>query len=169
MELTSDIILKGPIWANTIDHLKDAFERPAFDIFILSLTIGIMYDKRIASMDNENGETKTVPRTIILAHDNGKFDTCLQAAILSTTTVNYSEDERLQIAFGDENTFPDNEKYRKIDFLVEFANFGVTKLYELLDDEIIQTLDNIKDFLVSSVEDRNLEALGIDDDIFFED
>ena len=51
MVLTTDVLLKGQIWAETIDNLAPLFKRPNYDIFMLCTAIGIMYDQRIESFE----------------------------------------------------------------------------------------------------------------------
>lgn len=96
-------------------------------------------------------------------HDNGKLDFIFQAAILSTSTEAFTEDERLDLAFGDKTEF------NKIDFLTQFANFGVTKLAELIGDTTLESMENIKNFLASSIEGRNLDIDALPDDILLDD
>ena len=56
MEITSDIQLKGTAWNKAITGLSDIFKtRTHYSLFMLSLAIGIMYDKRIVTPE-ENGE-----------------------------------------------------------------------------------------------------------------
>ena len=160
MEITTDIPLRGTAWSRAIDELSSIFKsRTHYMLYILSLTIGIMYDRRIEKPEENNEEVKTVPRNVIRNHDNGKMDFMFQAAILSTTTENLSEEARLDIAFGDKTDF------KRIDFLTQFANFGVTKLVELIGDSAIESMENIKNFLVSTVEGRNLDIDALPDDI----
>ena len=160
MEITTDIPLRGTAWSRSIDELSSIFKtRTHYMLYILSLTIGIMYDQRIEKPEENNEEVKTVPRNVIRNHDNGKLDFMFQAAILSTTTENLSEEARLDIAFGDKTDF------KKIDFLTQFANFGITKLVELIGDSAIESMENIKNFLVSTVEGRNLDIDALPDDI----
>ena len=160
MEITTDIPLRGTAWSRAIDELSSIFKsRTHYMLYILSLTIGIMYDQRIEKPEENNEEVKTVPRNVIRNHDNGKMDFMFQAAILSTTTENLSEEARLDIAFGDKTDF------KKIDFLTQFANFGITKLVELIGDSAIESMENIKNFLVSTVEGRNLDIDALPDDI----
>ena len=54
--------------------------------------------------------------------------------------------------------------FNKIGFLTSFANFGVTKLVELIGSTELESMDNIKNFMVSTVEGRNFEidALPLD-------
>lgn len=163
MEITSDIQLKGTAWKKAIDGLSEIFTtRTHYSLFMLSLAIGIMYDKRIAAPE-ENGEYfKSVPRNVVNNNDNGKLDFYFQAAILSTLTETLTEDERLELAFGEKSDF------NKIGFLTQYANFGVTKLAELVGSTPLESMDKIKNFLVSTVEGRNFEidALPIDDLLF---
>lgn len=83
--------------------------------------------------------------------------------ILSTTTEQYSEEERLDLAFGEKTEF------KKIDFLTQFANFGVVKLVELIGDSTVETMDNIKNFLVQTVEGRNLDIDVLPDELLLEE
>jgi len=126
---------------------------------MLSISIGIMYDKRIEKPVEEGEDPKSVPRNVFRNNDNGKLDFFFQAAILSTSTESITEDERLELAFGDKSDF------NKIAFLTQFANFGITKLVELIGDSDIVTMNNIKNFLTSTVEGRNFEIDELSDDI----
>ena len=122
MEITTDIALRSTAWDQAIDALSPLFKpRSQYSIYMLSLSIGIMYDRRIVS---EEDYRHSVPRNVLQNNDNGKLDFMFQAAILSTTTESFTEDERLELAFGEKTDF------KKIDFLTQFANFGVTKLVE---------------------------------------
>lgn len=165
MEITSDIILKGEEWDKAMTSFSPIFaNRPHYEIFMLSLSIGILYDKRIEKLNLVDQFEKTVPRNVLQNNDNGKLDTFFQTAILSTTTENLTEDQRLDLAFGDKP----NPDFNKIHFLVQFANFGVTKLNELVGATILETMDNIKNFVVQTVEGRNLEIDSLTDDILIE-
>ena len=133
-------------------------------IYMLALSIGIMYDKREEKLPLEDGEeVRSVPRNVIRNNDQGKLDFMFQAAILSTTTENFSEEERLDLAFGDKSD--DKISFKRIDFLTQFANFGVTKLVEQIGETSIESMEGIKNFLVSTVEGRNLEIDALPDDI----
>ena len=161
MEITTDINLRGTVWNVAIEKLSEIFKtRPNYMVYMLSLSIGIMYDQRVDKLPAEEGEdVKTVPRNVIRNNDNGKLDFMFQAAILSTTTEQFSEEERLDLAFGEKTDF------KKIDFLTQFANFGVTKLVEQIGETAIESMECIKNFLVSTVEGRNLEIDALPDDI----
>lgn len=165
MEITSDISLKGTDWNIAIEKLNGIFKtRTHYMIYMLSMSIGIMYDKRIDKLPLDDGEeVKSVPRNIIRNNDNGKLDFMFQAAILSTSTERFTEEERLDLAFGEKTEF------KKIDFLTQFANFGVTKLVEQLGETPVESMEGIKNFLISTVEGRNLEIDALPDEILWEE
>lgn len=165
MEITSDISLKGTDWNIAIEKLNGIFKtRTHYMIYMLSMSIGIMYDKRIDKLPLGDGEeVKSVPRNIIRNNDNGKLDFMFQAAILSTSTERFTEEERLDLAFGEKTEF------KKIDFLTQFANFGVTKLVEQLGETPVESMEGIKNFLISTVEGRNLEIDALPDEILWEE
>lgn len=165
MEITTDISLRGTAWNIAIENLSDIFKtRPNYMIYMLSLSIGIMYDKREEKLPIEEGEEiRSVPRNVIRNNDNGKLDFMFQAAILSTTTEQFSEEDRLELAFGEKNDF------KKLEFLTKFANFGVTKLIEYIGDTPIESMENIKNFFALTVEGRNLEIDALPDDILLND
>lgn len=160
MELTTDVYLRGTAWNKAIEDLSPIFKtRTHYMLYILAMTIGIMYDQRIEKPIEANEDPKSVPRNVLRNNDNGKLDFMFQAAILSTTTEQFTEEERLDLAFGDKAEF------KKIDFLTQFANFGVTKLVELIGDTPIESMENIKNFLFATVEGRNLDIDALPDDI----
>ena len=161
MEITTDIALRSTAWDQAIDALSPLFKpRSQYSIYMLSLSIGIMYDRRIAS---EEDYRHSVPRNVLQNNDNGKLDFMFQAAILSTTTESFTEDERLELAFGEKTDF------KKIDFLTQFANFGVTKLVEHIGASPIESMENIKNFLAATVEGNNFDIDALPDDLLMED
>ena len=161
MELTSDIPLKGDAWDRAIKEFSAIFStRTRYSLFLLSCSIGIMYDQRIEKpAETTVIEEHSVPRNVIHNNDNGKLDLMLQAAVLSTRTIDFTEDERLEVAFGDTTDF------NKRDFLVQFANYGVTKLVEQIGATELETMENIKNFLCSSVEGRNFDIDSLPDEM----
>lgn len=164
MELTTDVLLKGPTWATTIDSLAPIFKtRTNYSIYILCIAIGLMYDERIESFEEGEEPPRNVPRNVMQNNDGGKLDFMFQAAILSTQTEELSEEDRLELAFGEKTDF------RKLEFLTQFANFGVTKLSELVGETVVESMENIKTFLTTTVEGSNFEIDGIPDDILLED
>ena len=164
MELTTDVLLRGTAWNRAIENLSSIFKtRTHYMIFMLSMTIGIMYDQRIEKPEENDEEPKSVPRNVLRNNDNGRLDFIFQAVILSTSSETFTEEERLELAFGEKSDF------NKIAFLTQFANFGVTKLVELIGATPLESMENIKNFLFSTVEGRNLDIDAIPDDILLED
>ena len=161
MEITTDIALRSTAWDQAIDALSPLFKpRSQYSVYMLSLSIGIMYDRRIVS---EEDYRHSVPRNVLQNNDNGKLDFMFQAAILSTTTESFTEDERLELAFGEKTDF------KKIDFLTQFANFGVTKLVEHIGASPIESMENIKNFLAATVEGNNFDIEALPDDLLTEE
>lgn len=164
MELTTDVLLRGTAWNRAIESLSPIFKtRTHYMIFMLSMTIGIMYDQRIEKPEENDEEPKSIPRNVLRNNDNGCLDFIFQAAILSTSSETFTEEERLELAFGEKS------KFNKIAFLIQFANFGVTKLVDLIGKTPLESMENIKNFLFSTVEGRNLDIDTIPDDIFLEE
>ena len=167
MELTADVFLRGPKWARTIDELSPIFKnRTNYSILMLCIAIGIMYDKRIERIDDEDLEPRYVSRNVMQNNDNGKLDFMFQAAILSTKTEDFSEEKRLELAFGEEDK---NNSFNRIGFLTQFANFGMTVLEEQIGETVVESMENIKSFLTSTVEGNNFEINAIPDDIWLEE
>ncbi len=166
MEITTDITLRGIAWHQAVEHLENIFKnRTNYSIFLLSLAIGLMYDQRIEQPTDDPDSPapiQYVPRNVITNNDNGKLDYMFQAAILSTRTESYSEQERLEIAFSD------TVKFNKIGFLTQFANFGVTKLIEQIGDTDLETMDRIKNFLFATVNGQNLDLYTLPDDVLLD-
>lgn len=160
MEITSDVTLRGRDWNKAVTSLSTIFKnRTNYSLYILSVTLGIMYDRRIENPDENGEEPKYVPRNVLQNRDNGKLDFLFQAAILSTQTEQLSEEQRLELAFGE------NVEFNRMGFLTQFANYGVTKLTECVGESPIETMENVKNFLFATVEGRNLEIDSLPDDV----
>ena len=164
MEITTDISIRGTAWNTAVEQLGEVFKtRTHYMIYMLALAIGVMYDERVEKLPvNEGEEARSVPRNVIRNNDKGKLVFIFHAAILTTTTGEFTEEERLDLAFGEKTDF------KKIEFLTQFANFGVTKLVEHIGETSVESMENIKNFLVSTVEGRNLEIDALPDDILLE-
>ena len=91
MELTTDVLLRGTAWNRAIENLSSIFKtRTHYMIFMLSMTIGIMYDQRIEKPEENDEEPKSVPRNVLRNNDNGRLDFIFQAAILSTSSETFT-------------------------------------------------------------------------------
>ncbi len=161
MELTTDVLLRGTSWNRAIEELGPIFKtRTNYNIYILCISIGIMYDQRITRPEENGEEVRTVPRIVMQNNDNGKLDFMFQAAILSTATEKLNEDERLELAFAEKKA-----DFNKLGFLTQFANFGVTKLAEQIGATPIESMENIKNFLSSIVEGKNFDIDILPDEL----
>ena len=117
-----------------------------------------MYDKQIESLSTNNDESyPSVPRNVFNNNNSDQFQTLYQAAILTSKCVDYDEDKRLELAFDEKE--PDTSK---VIFLTKFANFGITKLLDLVGDDELSTMENLKNFLTSTMEGTNLDIEDID-------
>lgn len=168
MELTTDASLKGPIWAETLDKLRGMVFETYWDVYALSISIGMMYDCQIESdamvPDGYEAEPRSVPRTM-LGHAQNKalLEFMLQTALVTTKHLDLSEEERLELAFGSNKKL----EFNPIAFLTKYANYGVTKIHEVISNsEDVELLEQLMTFLNSTYES------GIDileDDIDLED
>ncbi len=161
MVISSDILLKGTAWNKGINELSNIFKtRTNYSIFIMSVSIGIMYDKHIDAPVEDGDEPLYVPRTI-LNQNTEELDFLFQTAILTTNIVDVNEEKRLELAFGDEN----KEEFDRMKFLVKFANFGITKMVNKIGYDELDTMESIKNFLTSTMEGTNFEIDSIDDEL----
>lgn len=172
MEIKSDVSLKGGNWRKALDVFAPFFPQslqPNYSIFVISMSIGIMYDRQLDVAGEESEEEKdnraSVPRTVLHPH-NTDLDFLFQSAILTSSCVEYTDDERMSLAF---NTACEI-KIDRLDFLSKFANFGVGKLLEQASDDPVETMEKIRNFLASTIEGYNYEIDAIsDDDLSIED
>lgn len=172
MEIKSDVSLKGGNWRKALDVFAPFFPQslqPNYSIFVISMSIGIMYDRQLDVAGEESEEEKdnraSVPRTVLHPH-NTDLDFLFQSAILTSSCVEYTDDERMSLAF---NTVCEI-KIDRLEFLSKFANFGVGKLLEQASDDPVETMEKIRNFLASTIEGYNYEIDAIsDDDLSIED
>lgn len=163
MVISSDIVLKGSVWRRAVDIYKPFFkERTQYDVFLVSTAIGVMYDRRKSTVDDKTDtDPVNIPRTVFNSRST-PFEHLLKSAILTTETETLDDEKRLRIAFSGEDDF------NVIQFLIEFANFGVEKLIELQGVNDLEIMENVKNFLVNTVEDSNYEINEISPDIIAE-
>ena len=172
MEITGDVILKGSNWRKALEAFSPFFPQylqPNYSIYSISIAIGIMYDKQL-DIAGEESETEketraSVPRTVLHPH-NEQLDFLFQTAILTSNLVNFNQDERMKLAFSPSCDI----KFNKFEFLTKFANFGVGRLLEEASDDPIETMENVKKFIASTLEGYNYDINSIsDEDLNVED
>lgn len=152
MVIASDILLKGTAWYTALSSLSMIFKtRTNYSIYLLSTAIGIMYDRQIENPEENGEDTASVPRNVY-NNNSEPFDFLFQSAILTTNNESLGEEERLDLAFSESKS-----DFNKITFLTKFANYGVTKLVELIANDSLETMENIKNFLTSTMEGTNFD------------
>ena len=166
MTLTSDITLYHPLWEKTDNDLCDKdgiglFKR-LIDAYILAAAIGIREDRCITTIEDPLEQPKTIGRNTYQSQLNTDlFDVLefmLQNAIINSSTVSYSTDERLKLAF-DPDYYVD--KLKPAEFLTGFANYGITKIYDSIDSSSsIVAIHDIYKYLDSQSSDSIEELLS---------
>ena len=74
MELTTDVLLRGTAWNKAIDELAPIFRaRPHYMLYMLSMSIGIMYDQRIQKPEENGEDVRSIPRNVFHNNDNGNI------------------------------------------------------------------------------------------------
>lgn len=164
MELKTDAILRGPIWAETLERLVGTVFKTYWEVYALSISIGMMYDGQIESTDmvpdGYETEPRTVPRTV-LGHSQNKalLEFMLQSAMVTTKHLDLAEDERLDIAFNEETEI----EFNPIPFLTKYANYGITMIKDVIDDtDDIEMMEALMTFLNNTYESG---VAGLSDNI----
>ena len=168
MELTTDASLRGPIWAETLDKLRGTVFETYWDVYALCISIGMMYDCQIESdamvPAGYEAEPRSVPRNM-LGHAQNKalLEFMLQTALVTTKHLDMTEEERLELAFGSDKML----EFNPVAFLTKYANYGVTKLNEVISDsEDVELLEQLMTFLNATYE----AGVGVlDDDVDLDD
>ena len=164
MEITSDVILKGNNWRLALkkfDKILPNYLQPIYSLYAVCISIGIMYDKQldIGGVDMEDDTPLNVPRTVLHPH-NSDLDFMFQTAILTSKNVDFTDDERIKLAFDPSCDI----QFNKFEFLTKFAHYGVGKLLENTGDDPLETMETLKQFLASSMEGYNYDINSISDE-----
>ena len=121
---------------------------------ILSIAIGMMHDCQIDSEDmvpeGYDQEPRYIPRNM-LGHvqNEAMLEFMFQTALITTKHLALDEARRLELAFGD-GVKPD---FSPAAFLTRFANYGLTKLHELISDtDNTETMEAFMSFLNDTYE-----------------
>lgn len=178
MELKTDAILRGPIWAEMLDKLTDTIFKTNWDVYALSIAIGMMYDSQIETVDmvpdDYDAEPRYVPRNV-LGHSQHKalLEFMLQTATITTKHLDLDEDSRLQLAFKDDSSMKkettENEEnkneFNPITFLTKYANYGITKIHEVVSDtDDVETMESLMTFL-NEIYEAGVDIIEQDIDI----
>ena len=154
MQITADVTLKGPVWAEMLDLLVDEFFARNWDLYALSISIGMMYDGQIETEDmvpsgyKEN--PRYIPRNVLIQNKNKSLlEFMLQAAMITTKHINFAEQERLELAFSDKT----KDDFNPMLFLTRYANYGIVKIKEAIGDATdVELMQKLMAFLDSIYE-----------------
>lgn len=149
MQITADVTLKGPVWAEMLDLLVAEYIPTYMDLYALSISIGMMYDGQtetdamLPAGYKEN--PRSIPRNVLIQNKNKSLlEFMLQAAIITTKHVEFTEQERLEIAFSEKSI----DKFSPIQFLTKYANYGIVKIKEAIGDaQDVELMQKMMSFL----------------------
>ena len=179
MDIKGDISFKYISWdeekiARLVYSSKNPYPTAIFgrtvDLFIVACTIGILEDKRIPNAEPK--EYNSIGRNTYMVNDDVSriFYFMYENAILTTKTVDYDLDTRMKLAF-DSNFIL--EKFSPNNFLTEFSNYGIDKVFEHVTNHDIETITDIMDYLRNLVDPeyeklkneifKTLEEIGLED------
>ena len=171
MKIASNVSLKGPIWAEMLDKLVDVVFETYWDVYALCISIGMMADEQIDSKDmvpsDYTDEPKTIPKSVLLDETrNELLEFMLQAALVTTKHLDFSEEQRLQLAFYKESDKDSEISFKPLHFLTMYANYGIVKLKEAVDDATdVDLLFSIMAFLHDTYEKDYISTDDIELDL----
>lgn len=177
MELKSDIEFYSEAWGEINEKLKGTFFDTLWDAFRLCVSIGILYDSWISDQDHvDDKPTASIPRNMY-NRNSEDMSYFFKTAILTSKRIDYSERDRLYLAFSEDirvEDLEDNEEdilkkgvseqalsFNKIGFLKKFANYGADKIAKCISDNSSETMENIMQFLDDSYNCRTEELIAM--------
>lgn len=151
MEIKSDIEFKGEDWATINQKLTGKFFSTLWEVFKLSVSLGILYDNQLEEAGEVVDTSKavaTIPRTMINRYSE-EISYFFKTAILTSRQVKLSEKDRLYLAFS-EDVSEEALNFNKINFLKGFANFGATKIANCVSNNETETMESLMKLLIDS-------------------
>lgn len=154
MQVKTDIELYHHNWEKLEDLVGSSskiglFKRNA-DVFILACSIGVSEDS-ILEVDKEQSleKPKNIPRNVISQNQDvyDAIEFLLQNAIINSKHIDYNDEERMKIAFDDEHV---SETFKQWEFLIKFANYGMIRLLEKIEEHDLTSITNIIEFIEES-------------------
>lgn len=168
MEIKSDIEFKGEDWATINQKLTGKFFSTLWEVFKLSVSLGILYDNQLEEAGEVVDTSKavaTIPRTMINRYSE-EISYFFKTAILTSRQVKLSEKDRLYLAFSEDVSEEELEEsdeellkkdvseealnFNKINFLKGFANFGATKIANCVSNNETETMESLMKLLIDS-------------------
>lgn len=164
MEVRSHLICKGEAWYQINTKLVHTFFETLWDAFKLSIAIGILYDH--AKEDLGEGEDQATVPSSMFNRNSEEMSFFFKTAILTSRTVDFSEKDRLYLAFSEDVKAEELEGddyelltkgvsenarlFDKVGFLKGFANYGAEKLAGCISNNDNETMEKLMDFLNDS-------------------
>ena len=142
MILNSDLILYHPLWERADNELVNkngiALFNRLIDVFLIACAIGIMDGTSIDDIETPLETPKSIGRHTYMSHANSDLSDIisflLQNAILTSTTINIPNDERIKLAFDPDYAYSD-KKLSASQFLIGFANYGIEQIFKSIDSK----------------------------------
>ncbi len=173
MEVKSHLICKGETWYQINNRLVHTFFETLWDAFKLSIAIGILYDHVKEDVDDSE-EQATVPSSMF-NRNSEEMSYFFKTAIMTSRTVDFSEKDRLYLAFSEDVKEEELEgddrellmkgvsekalSFDKVAFLKGFANYGAEKLVACISNNDNETMEKLMDFLNDSYNGETEELL----------
>lgn len=164
MEVKSHLICKGEAWYQINTKLVHTFFDTLWDAFKLSISIGILYDQAKEELGDSDDQA-TVPSNMF-NRNSEEMSYFFKTAILTSNLVDFSEKDRLYLAFSEDVKAEELEgddpqlliqgvsekaiSFDKVAFLRNFANYGAEKLAACISNNDNETMENLMDFLNDS-------------------
>lgn len=188
MVITTDVSCKGESWYQIDHRLKDTFFKSMWEAYKLSMAIGILYDQA-AKDANDNDDKVTISRNMFIQHAE-EISYFFKTAIITSKLVDFSEKDRLYLAFSEDVTEEELENderdvltqgvsdealsFDKAAFLKGFANYGADRIAACISNNDNETMENLMDFLNDSYRGETEELLQMkelneDFDLEFDD
>ena len=171
MIMNSNLILKHSIWEKMQElYPVQGGQKPRIalfprliDLYIFACTIG-MHDG-IRTPNDLNDEIASINSKTYNDPSNDDLkrtlDFLLKILVLTMDVPelkNCTRSEKEQLAFSADKTI---DKFNAASILSEYANYGATKIYEIITNSDTESISNISDY-VRELKDANIELPDID-------
>jgi len=157
MRIGSNVILKGDAWAVTIEKLKSIIDT-FYGVYVISIAIGIYADKQIESLETTQYPDSKFEINSAMLHQNSQtLDLLFKSAIITTNTVDFSEDLRMELAFNDDTKKEEVKNFNQMGFLTKFANYGITQLASIISNDPLENMESLNKYIIECT-----DGLGFD-------
>ena len=163
MRIGSNIVLRGDAWAEAIEKLKPIIDT-FYGVYVISIAIGIFADKQIESPEvTHYPDAKFEINSAMLHHNSQILDLLFKSAIITTGSVDFSEEFRMELAFNDDTRLEEAKNFNPMGFLTKFANYGVTQLAQRITDDSLENIEALNKYIVECADGLRLEDFDLDE------